>query len=193
MYLTFSGILINPANVDPKDINLIDIAHHLTNECRYGRALPFDIHYSVAEHSLLLAKYMLDTYKDKELAKCALMHDASEYILGDIPTGLKVSLPDYKKLESDLTFKIYEKYDISVKHDLFVSICDKAILINEVLALTPHNIKKFTYNGDIRARLDIKHLAVNDGNYGIYKPGKVPKQVVYQCFLDMCELLGIRD
>ena len=193
MYLTFSGILINPANINPKDINLIDIAHHLTNECRYGRALPFDLHYSVAEHSILLAEYVLDNFNDKELAKCALMHDASEYILGDIPTGLKASLPDYKKLESDLMFKIYDKYDISVKYDSIISMYDKAILANEVQVLTPERLFSFTHNGDIRAKLDIVHLAVNDGDYGEYTPGRVPKQVVYECFLNMCELLGIKD
>lgn len=194
MFITYSGIEIDIKNLQLAQINLIDIAYHLTNENRYGRALPFDTHYSVAEHSILLCEYVIaeiDRPDYLDIAKYALFHDASEYLLGDIPTDLKKLLPDYIKLESDVMFKILEKYDISVKYTDLVGALDKRMLLDEVSALTPHRLHYFREKG--RQKLGIENVAVNDDDYGVYTPGTVPKIVVYNRFLELCESLGIYD
>ena len=194
MFVTYSGVVVDPANVRIDQINLIDIAHHLTNINRFGGALEFDHHYSVAEHSLLLTEYVIFELGNPnwfEIAKYALMHDASEYILGDINSGLKAYLHDYKKLESKLSFTIQEKYNIRVIYEDVVKSLDKRILLNEVRALREHHYQLFRTEGLLP--LEIDSLAINDDDYGIYQPGTVRKQVVYDKFLEMCKYLKIED
>ncbi len=191
MLCTFSGIDVDPTNLRAEDVNLIDIAHHLTNHNRNCGAFPFDIHYSVAEHSILLAQYVLDNTKDREAAAYALMHDASEAYLGDVNSDLKRALPDYVELEEAATRVIMSKYGIWTIYGEFVSGLDKRIFLNEVRVLTPERLHKYRRKG--LELLSIKNLAVNDDDYGTYRPGTVPKQVVNDNFLRMCELLGIGD
>lgn len=185
-YATYSGVLIDPGDIKPEQINLIDITHHLTNENRFGRALPFDIHYSVAEHSMYLAAYVYKTTESIELARCALMHDAAEAYLGDITTGLKRYLHDYKVLESKLDFTIHEKYNISVKHHDYISSLDKRIIMDEIRCLRPEFYHIYQKKG--RQPLGLYDMALRD-----HPAGKVPKQVVYETFLKLCELWDIKD
>lgn len=191
MIATFSGVLLDPGNLRLEDVNLVDIAHHLTNENRYGGALPFDLHYSVAEHCILMAQYALDYYDNPGVAKVALLHDASEYILRDMTTGVKGYLPDYKRLENKVQTLIYEKYGCLQVFSEIVSAIDKRIVLNEVLVLTPQHYRH--HDKSALSPLNIEHLAVNDDDYGRYTPGTVPKQVVYEEFLRMCALLHIED
>ncbi len=66
------------------DIDLRDIAHHLSRICRYTGACKD--HYSVAQHSVILSKMV-----PSKLAGWALMHDAAEAYLNDLSYPLKQS------------------------------------------------------------------------------------------------------
>lgn len=97
---TYNGIAADPVELDPADVSLDDIAHSLSNLCRFnGHTREF---YSVAEHSVRVFRYvesMIDSpwareYWPKErvapdVLKWALMHDAAEAYLGDVPSPLK--------------------------------------------------------------------------------------------------------
>lgn len=199
MFATYSGLLVDPVDVKTGDINLIDIAHHLTNISRYGGALPFDLHYSVAEHSILLTNYFIDqgTMDAKSLATAALLHDASEAYLGDVVSGLKPTLVEYKKIEAKLQQQIYEKYGVFTNKEIdeIVSFADKSIVLNEVMVLTPAKYQLFKRK---KRNIDLIPLkmgacVINDADYGCFKPGTVPKQVVNDLFLEMCVLLGVKD
>lgn len=72
----------------------LDIAHGLSNICRWGGHVKE--FYSVAQHSVLVS-YACPT---KPLA--GLLHDASEAFLGDIISPLKSMLPGYKEIEHQL-------------------------------------------------------------------------------------------
>ncbi len=82
------------------EILIADVAYHLARDGRYNNSIA--PHYSVAEHSVLMAHYFLLQYNEldekerNELARQALMHDAGEYLFGDVPAPIKVMLPDYK-------------------------------------------------------------------------------------------------
>jgi uncharacterized protein len=77
-----------------------DIAHALSHQCRFGGHLsPF---YSVAQHSILCAKYALKWGLDKREQLTALMHDSSEAYLVDIPRPIKKRMPEYKVIEDNL-------------------------------------------------------------------------------------------
>lgn len=75
-----------------------DISHALAHQCRYtGHCKQF---YSVAEHSLLVARITEDLGLGDPFE--GLMHDAAEAYLSDIAAPWKAFLPDYKALETKI-------------------------------------------------------------------------------------------
>lgn len=93
---TVSGIYINVFEPTAEMICIEDIAHGLANQCRFGGHLPE--FYSVAEHSLNCC-YLIE---EPEHKLAALMHDASEAYLMDIPRPIKQRLSNYKEIEDGL-------------------------------------------------------------------------------------------
>jgi uncharacterized protein len=91
---TFSGIYINPTNPKPELITIEDIAHSLSMQPRFGGHLP--VWYSVAQHCVGVAQHCK---KDKLQA---LLHDASEAYLMDIPSPIKCQISNYKEIECKL-------------------------------------------------------------------------------------------
>lgn len=101
---TYSGIYIDVFNPKPSDITIEDIATGLSRQPRWsGQSKVF---YSVARHSIEVAQLA-----SKELKIAALLHDASEAYLGDMPSPIKSRLPDYKKMEENLMKCIALKFD----------------------------------------------------------------------------------
>lgn len=103
---TYSGKCIDLLSPKISDIEIIDIAIGLSNECRWASQTPF--HYSVASHSLLVAA-RTETKRDRLLA---LLHDATEAYLKDIPKPLKNLLPEYQKIEQIFSDIIHEKFGL---------------------------------------------------------------------------------
>jgi len=178
-YITNSGVRIDPTNIKPEDINLHDIAHHLTKICRYGGALDLGVHYSVAQHSIQLAKYFYDKGWPRTAA-CALLHDATEAYLGDIVTGLKGVLSDYKELEKQLSVIIAERYKL-IYVFAEVAVADKRIVLDEALAFIPHQSKDFAEQLPRYEPLGIK----------LHPETKLEE--TYYLFLWWCNKLGIKD
>src|SRR5918999_1775532 len=84
---TASGRWVNPFDPDPSQLDAGDIARALANVCRFGghsRAF-----YSVAQHSVLVSRLVEERGGDAEDVFAALMHDATEAYLGDMPHPLK--------------------------------------------------------------------------------------------------------
>jgi len=108
---TYTGKAFFPLEPTVKDISIIDIAHHLANQCRYSGATAW--HYSTAQHCCLLADYVeanngspLDCYQ-------MLMHDAPEAYLVDIPRPVKQFMPEYRKWDKAINSVIREWLGIS--------------------------------------------------------------------------------
>lgn len=108
--LTYSGMYINPLNPDPSAIRIIDIAHALGNNCRYGGHCPR--FYSVAEHSLLVRNLMKQQKHDPIVLFAALMHDAEEAYMLDMPTPVKVNFPSYIDACNNLRKVIWDVFQI---------------------------------------------------------------------------------
>ena len=102
---TSTGKYINFTDIHEDDICIEDIAHALSMQCRFGGHLP--VHYSVAQHSVHCSELV-----HPDLALEALLHDASEAYMLDIPKPLKNLLPDYERLEDELMGIIADKYGI---------------------------------------------------------------------------------
>lgn len=68
-------------------INIMDIAHALSMQCRYNGMT--SIFYSVAEHCVMVAKLVKDAGGTEHDQLCALMHDAHEAYIGDMIQPMK--------------------------------------------------------------------------------------------------------
>ncbi|HEY6021802.1 MAG TPA: metal-dependent phosphohydrolase [Candidatus Paceibacterota bacterium] len=136
---TYSGATIKPLDPDPNAIHLEDIAHALSNSCRFtGHVKEF---YSVAQHSVLAARLILDKYdNDTTLAKVALLHDASEAYLSDIARPIK-QVPEfgtvYKKFEAKLEEAIAMRFDTEYPMPDEVKWADNVLLRTEQRDLMP--------------------------------------------------------
>lgn len=85
--LYHSDLFVDPFDLTVDNIRLDDIAHALAHTCRFGGHVA--TFYSVAEHSIAVARQALRLTGDLELAAAALLHDAAEAYLGDIPGPIK--------------------------------------------------------------------------------------------------------
>lgn len=127
---TFSGNKVDYLNPQPEQINILDIATALSRECRYaGHASHF---YSVAQHSVLCSRIV-----PVELAMEALLHDAAEAYLKDIPSPLKAFLPDYKRLEASFEQVIRVHFRLPERHSPAVKEADNILLVTEIRDLFP--------------------------------------------------------
>ena len=94
---TYTGANVDV--LDPKvgDIHLADIAHHLSNLCRFTGACKF--FYSVAQHSVYMADHLAMDGADILTQRLGLMHDAAEAYLNDIARPFKRGLKEYREIE----------------------------------------------------------------------------------------------
>lgn len=124
--LTHSGTHFWPLDPRPEEILIDDIAHSLSNQCRFtGHVRSF---YSVAEHSLHVS-WLCD--EDKVEAMWGLLHDASEAYLVDLPRPLKhhseFGAP-YRTVEAGLMRCIAERFSLPPDEPESVSKADKVML-----------------------------------------------------------------
>src|SRR4051812_40444009 len=84
---TLSGRRVNPLDAAPADIDPADIARALANLCRFGgHAKAF---YSVAQHSAIVCDLLEERGATPDELMAALLHDAAEAYLGDVPHPIK--------------------------------------------------------------------------------------------------------
>jgi uncharacterized protein len=128
---TVSGRWVNPFDPDPEQLDPGDIARALANQCRFGghcRAF-----YSVAQHSVIVSELVEERGGGAEDAFAALMHDATEAYLGDMPHPLKHRSPlgaAFKAAEEHLERAIRDRFRI--KPDVVeIKRADRALLATE--------------------------------------------------------------
>jgi len=112
---TLTGKYIDVANPHPDMICLEDIAEGLAYNYRFGGLFKNKV--TIAEHSIdvYIATKQLQEFSqlDKSITErvSALLHDASEAYLRDMPSPVKSYLPDYRALEDKVMSCIAYKYD----------------------------------------------------------------------------------
>lgn len=108
---TFSGVVVDPFNLNPDDVCIEDIAHHLAMICRFNGACKH--HYSVATHSVNVAAFVAFREGSPEEVYAAMMHDTAEAYLGDVIRPLK-NHPElgylYEKAENKVMAVLSEKF-----------------------------------------------------------------------------------
>ena len=144
---TYNGIKFYPFAPKAKDIYLDDIAWQLSMNTRYAGACRK--YYSVAEHAVLITRYIIKYYEDRlsmkdEFINCCLMalhHDDAEFLLRDVPTPIKSE--DTKEIEKTILNSIWNRFEIkfdSYSYDL-VKFIDKHIMIDEKKQVLKHELE----------------------------------------------------
>jgi len=128
---TVSGRFVNPFDPDPEQIEIADITRARANTCRFGgHCRSF---YSVAQHSVIVSELVEQRGGDPEDVFAALMHDAAEAYLGDMPHRLKhrsVLGEAFKQAEKDLERALQARFKI--KPDVpEIKRADRALLATE--------------------------------------------------------------
>ena len=107
--------LIDPS---PLDVEIEDIAHGLARVARWNGQTTGDHAYSVAQHSLLVTDLAQAFAPDWDQTKllAALLHDAPEYVIGDMISPFKAALGvDYRDFEGRLEAAIHVRFGIPVQ------------------------------------------------------------------------------
>jgi len=110
-----SGRRLDLLDPTPMDIEIEDIAHGLAFVARWNGQTMGDFAYSVAEHSLLVeALFARMTPKAPvKWRMAALLHDAPEYVIGDMISPVKAAIgPDYGRLDDRLTAAIHLRFGL---------------------------------------------------------------------------------
>ena len=110
-----SGRRLDLLDPTPMDIEVEDIAHGLAFVARWNGQTVGDWPYSVAEHSLLVEE--LFTRANPGIAErwrlAALLHDAPEYVIGDMISPVKAAVgPGYEALDDRLSAAIHLRFGL---------------------------------------------------------------------------------
>jgi hypothetical protein len=128
---TVSGRWVNPFDPDPAQLDAGDIARALANQCRFGGHTR--IFYSVAQHSVIVSRLVEERGGDVEDVFAALMHDATEAYLGDMPHPLKHRSPlgaAFREAEAHLEQAIRDHFGIKPSVPAIKDV-DRALLATE--------------------------------------------------------------
>ncbi len=110
-----SGRRLDLLDPSPLDIEIEDIAHGLARVARWNGQTHGDWGYSVAQHSVLVARLFSDMEPkiERKWRLAALLHDAPEYVIGDMISPFKSAIgPGYKQLEEKLQSAIHLRFGL---------------------------------------------------------------------------------
>lgn len=141
---TFTGRKFYPFTPQSQDVEIIDIAHALSNLCRFtGHCVRF---YSVAEHCVRVSfraeelGARLQPTRRFELVRLGLMHDAAEAYVNDLarPVKHQPELADYRNAEALVWKAIAEKFGLSSVLPEEIHQADNELLFTERRDLFPY-------------------------------------------------------
>jgi uncharacterized protein len=113
-----SGRRLDLLDPSPLDIEIEDIAHGLARVARWNGQTKGDHAFSVAQHCVLVTRLFTHANphapRDEQLA--ALLHDAPEYVVGDMISPFKAALGvDYKSFENRLLSAIHLRFGLGAQ------------------------------------------------------------------------------
>lgn len=110
-----SGRRLDILNPSPLDIEIDDIAHGLARVARWNGQTSGKYGFSVAQHSVLVEQIL--SLNAPQLAQkwrlACLLHDAPEYVIGDMITPVKAAIgAPYKKIEALLQNAVHIRFGL---------------------------------------------------------------------------------
>ena len=137
-----SGRRLDLLDPSPLDIEIEDIAHGLARVARWNGQTHGDHTFSVAEHSLLVEAIAADlsATMPRPFRLATLLHDAPEYVIGDLISPFKAALSlDYRKFEARLLGAIHVRFglpvDVPEEISLQIKRADKIAAYYEAIGL----------------------------------------------------------
>lgn len=127
--ITFTGRRVRPAALVPSDIDVADIAHHLSHINRFTGATR--VAYSVAQHAVLASLYVAS--RDPWDQLWALHHDDSEAYLNDLNRAIKhhSALFGYRELERHAMRAVCVRFGLTLAQPACVKAVDERLLLWE--------------------------------------------------------------
>ena len=110
-----SGRRLDLLDPSPDDIEISDIAHGLARVARWNGQTVGEHAFSVAEHALIVEAIVSDRAPQRTDAEAlaALLHDAPEYVIGDLISPFKTAIGlDYKAFELSILGAIHERFGL---------------------------------------------------------------------------------
>jgi hypothetical protein len=128
---TRSGRYVAPLRLDPEDVDVADIAHALSNQCRFGGHTR--VFYSVAEHSCRVSDLVAEQGGSDYETLYGLLHDAAEAYLVDLPRPIKhaIGLERYRAAESTVMEAISVALGLDAEVPAIVHEADNRLLVTE--------------------------------------------------------------
>ncbi|MFM8745338.1 MAG: HD domain-containing protein [Aestuariivirga sp.] len=170
-----SGRRLDLLNPSPLDIEIEDIAHGLARVARWNGQTKGDHALSVAQHCVLVTEIagQLSPALTREEKLAALLHDAPEYVVGDMISPFKAALGlDYKDFENRLLAAIHIRFGLSAavppKLGVFIKSCDRLaayLEATELAGFSTAEAEKFfgkPKDAGLARRFVLKPLSPND-------------------------------
>jgi 5'-deoxynucleotidase YfbR-like HD superfamily hydrolase len=113
-----SGRRLDLLDPSPLDVEIDDIAHGLARVARWNGQTSGDHIFSVAQHTLLVEAIarLRSPRLDRQRRLAILLHDAPEYVIGDMISPFKTVIGDaYKGVEARLLAAIHLRFGLPVK------------------------------------------------------------------------------
>jgi hypothetical protein len=144
VYRSNQHILLGDNGIpEPEQIDIRDIAYGLSGAMRFAGHTSRPI--SVAEHSLYVLQMAKDMGADPLVCFQALMHDATEAYISDIPSWVKVQIPALKELERRVWVSICKRFNLPIQMDSVVKDADMVSLFAEAICLTKADVSKWNH------------------------------------------------
>lgn len=130
---TYTGNAFSFEDIFKNKIDIEDVAHALAGQRRWsGHTKPY---LSVAEHSCHCFDKAIESGGTDEQAFEALMHDAAEAYVVDVPRPIRKFLTNYDDLVGKVESLIMNKYELPIVMSAFVSNIDNRMLTTEYVQL----------------------------------------------------------
>lgn len=142
---TFTGLRYFPCDPRVEDVRIEDIAHHLSQQCRFAGATTEFL--SVAEHLVFCSLIDGGDVTPQDQLE-ALMHDAPEAYIQDFIRPIKYLpefLPIYKELEAKNEAVIAEKFNLRLPWSAHVKRCDELAVNVEMRELIVNEEKGYLH------------------------------------------------
>ncbi len=110
-----SGRRLDLLEPSPLDVEIEDIAHGLARVARWNGQTRGSHAFSVAQHCVLVEQLLVRFHPgiDPRWRLAALLHDASEYVIGDMISPFKAALGlDYKAFEGRLMEAVHLRFGL---------------------------------------------------------------------------------
>lgn len=151
-----SGKIVDVHNFTKESFNINDVIHGLPYINRFAGQTSHI--YSVAKHSINVHNACQSLGVNAPTRLFALLHDAAEIYIGDIPSPVKSKLPEVNKLEDTINQVILEVYKKEFAFEDLKNHIDFEIINDVDKSITFQELNKFVVTNPILMNFTVKYI-----------------------------------